>query len=73
MIERRKPKERRRGEKNGPIRWRYLLDLFWTLCIVAVIGVGSFFIGIQYIIVKPNGVDFNKIWKEYKSASVGGH
>lgn len=56
MIDRRKPKLRRRGEENGPIDWRGVRSLIVDLLLVVALMAGGIWAGAHYEKTKDNGL-----------------
>jgi hypothetical protein len=76
MIEKRRPKFRRRGEKDGKFHWGTILNIFVMLSVVAAISYVSFGLGRHYETLereKKAAVDQSTLYKEYKSYRVGSH
>jgi hypothetical protein len=76
MIERRQPKLRRRGEKNGKTNWWKYLSWFVELVMLIALLYVTFGMGRYYESEeqqKKYVVDQKALYKEYKSYRVGSH
>ena len=69
----RKPKERRRGERNGSFSWGHIIDTFVIVCIALAMAYTGFMLGRHYESVNKAPVNQAIIWKEFKASRVAGH
>ena len=69
----RKPKERRRGERNGSFSWAGVIDVFVVIVIVAGIAYTGFMLLRHYEAMDKPILNSAVLWKEYKAAKVQGH
>ena len=68
----RRPKERRRGERNGSFSWAGVIDVFVVIVIAAGIAYTGFMLLRHY---EATSKDSNHaaIYKEYKAFRIQGH
>lgn len=71
MIDWRKPKQRRRGERDGRVDWKRAGAKFWTVCCFVVFACLMFLAGVIYESIQP--IHKAEIWKEYKSSRIQRH
>ena len=69
----RKPKERRRGERNGSFSWAGVIDIFVVIVIAAGIAYTGFMLGRHYEATSKDSINQAVIWKEYKVFRIQGH
>ena len=74
MIEKRRPKLRRKGEQDGPFDWPGMLNTFCYIVIIVACFYVAFMAGRHYeTVAQQDAVSHASVWKEYKSARVRGH
>lgn len=71
LLEKRRPKLRRKGERDGSIDWGYVKHKFLNKCCLVLMFAIMFLAGMIYEAVKP--FDIKAIAKEYASFKVQGH
>ena len=74
MIDMRRKRERRKGEKDGSFSWAGVIDIFIVIVIAVGIAWTGFMLGRHYESVsKQEKVDQAVIVKEYRSFRVQGN
>jgi hypothetical protein len=74
MIDMRKPKHRRIGEKNGKTDWKAVRSSLISIVIILLIAGVIFWLGMYHESVsKQKTVNTAEIAKEYKAFRVQGH
>jgi len=74
MIDMRRKRERRKGEKDGSFSWAGVIDIFIVIVIAVGIAWTGFMLGRHYESVsKQDTVTPAAIWKDFKASRVAGH
>ena len=74
MIDMRRKRERRKGEKDGSFSWAGVIDIFIVIVIAVGIAWTGFMLGRHYESVsKQDTVTPAVIWKDFKASRVAGH
>ena len=73
LADMRKPKERRRGERNGPFSWAHIIDTIVIVAIALGMAYTGFMLGRHYesrdkVISNPAAA-----WNQYQASRVQGH
>ena len=73
LADMRKPKERRRGERNGPFSRAHIIDTIVIVAIALGMAYTGFMLGRHYEATSKDTINQAVLWKEYKAAKAKGH